>query len=70
MGFSIQHLLLTLAIVVLVFGTKRLSTVGTDIGGAIKGFRRAIKDSEDDNSSPGDNKNDFEGAALSKEQKE
>ena len=42
MGFSIQHLLLTLAIVILIFGTKRLKNVGSDLGDAIKGFRKAI----------------------------
>jgi len=38
MGFSIPHLLVLLAIVVLVFGTKRLKNVGADLGDAIKGF--------------------------------
>lgn len=44
MGFSIQHLLLTLVIVILVFGTKRLKNVGSDLGDAIKGFRAAMKE--------------------------
>jgi sec-independent protein translocase protein TatA len=48
MGFSIPHLLVVLAIVVLVFGTKRLKNVGADIGEAIKGFRNAVKEGEDD----------------------
>ncbi|MDD2723499.1 MAG: Sec-independent protein translocase subunit TatA [Methylovulum sp.] len=47
MGFSIPHLLVVLAIVMVVFGTKRLRNLGTDLGGAIKGFRTAIKDGED-----------------------
>ncbi len=47
MGFSIPHLLVVLAIVIVVFGTKRLRNLGTDLGGAIKGFRTAIKDGED-----------------------
>jgi sec-independent protein translocase protein TatA len=47
MGFSIPHLLVVLAIVVLIFGTKRLRNVGTDLGGAIKGFRNAIKEGEE-----------------------
>jgi sec-independent protein translocase protein TatA len=46
MGFSVPHLLVVLAIVVLVFGTKRLKNVGADLGDAIKGFRKAVKDSE------------------------
>jgi sec-independent protein translocase protein TatA len=47
MGFSIPHLLVVLAIVVLVFGTKRLKTIGADLGDAIKGFRNAVKDGEE-----------------------
>jgi sec-independent protein translocase protein TatA len=49
MGFSIPHLLVVLAIVVVVFGTKRLRNLGADLGGAIKGFKSAIKDGEEDN---------------------
>ncbi|MGZ4979669.1 MAG: twin-arginine translocase TatA/TatE family subunit [Methylobacter sp.] len=48
MGLSVTHLLVVLAIVVVVFGTKRLRNIGTDLGGAIKGFRTAIKEGEDD----------------------
>lgn len=46
MGLSIPHLLVVLAIVVIVFGTKRLKNVGADLGDAIKGFRSAIKETE------------------------
>lgn len=48
MGFSIPHLAMVLAIVILVFGTKRLKNVGSDLGDAIKGFRNAVKDGERD----------------------
>jgi len=47
MGLSIPHLLVVLAIVMLVFGTKRLKNVGADIGDAIKGFRNAVKEGEE-----------------------
>ncbi len=47
MGFSIPHLLVVLAIAMVVFGTKRLRNIGSDLGGAIKGFREAMKDGED-----------------------
>lgn len=47
MGFSIQHLILTLVIVILIFGTRRLSTLGADLGGAIRGFRKAVNDNQD-----------------------
>jgi sec-independent protein translocase protein TatA len=46
MGLSIPHLLVVLAIVVLVFGTRRLKNVGADLGDAIKGFRKAVKEGE------------------------
>ena len=47
MGFSIPHLLVLLVIVVLVFGTKRLKNVGSDLGDAIKSFRKAVKEGEE-----------------------
>lgn len=46
MGISIWQLLIILAIVLVIFGAKRLKNVGTDLGGAIKGFKKAV--SEDD----------------------
>lgn len=45
-NISIWQLLILLLIVLLVFGTRRLRNVGTDLGGAIKGFRKGLK--EDD----------------------
>jgi sec-independent protein translocase protein TatA len=48
MGISIWQLLIILVIVILLFGTKRLRGLGTDLGGAIKSFRSAVKDGEDD----------------------
>jgi sec-independent protein translocase protein TatA len=47
MGFSIPHLLMVLAIAILVFGTRRLKNAGSDLGEAIKGFRNAVRESED-----------------------
>jgi sec-independent protein translocase protein TatA len=47
MGFSIPHLIVVLVIVLLVFGTKRLKNIGEDLGGAIKGFKKAVKEGED-----------------------
>ena len=49
MGLSIPHLLVVLAIVIIIFGTKRLRNLGADLGGAIKGFRAAVKEGEEDN---------------------
>jgi|TARA_B100001250_G_scaffold298520_1_gene260050 sec-independent protein translocase protein TatA len=45
-GISMWQLLIILLIVVLIFGTKRLKTLGGDLGGAMKSFRRAM-DSEE-----------------------
>ncbi len=43
-SFSIWHWLIVLAIVVLVFGTKKLKNIGSDLGGAVKGFKDGVKD--------------------------
>ena len=43
-GIGIWQLLIVLAIVLLLFGTKRLKGLGGDLGGAIKGFKKAITD--------------------------
>lgn len=43
-SFSITHWLILLVVVVLVFGTKKLKNAGKDIGGAVKGFKDAVKD--------------------------
>ena len=46
MGISIWQLLIVLAIVLLLFGTKRLRNLGGDLGGAIKGFKKAMNTEE------------------------
>ncbi|MEO7402688.1 MAG: Sec-independent protein translocase subunit TatA [Burkholderiales bacterium] len=43
-SFSIWHWLIVLVIVLLVFGTKKLKTLGADLGGAVKGFKEGVKD--------------------------
>ncbi|MDQ7730815.1 Sec-independent protein translocase subunit TatA [Halomonas sp. SpR8] len=45
-GISIWQLLIVLGIIILVFGTKKLRNVGTDLGGAVKGFKKAMHDEE------------------------
>lgn len=45
-GISIWSLLLVLAIVILLFGTKKLRNVGGDLGGAIRSFKKSVKDEE------------------------
>ena len=46
MGISIWQLLIILAIVLVLFGAKRLRGIGGDLGGAIKGFRQAMKEED------------------------
>lgn len=43
-AFSVWHWLIVLLIVVLVFGTKKLKNIGSDLGGAVKGFKDGMKD--------------------------
>ncbi|WP_136247354.1 Sec-independent protein translocase subunit TatA [Halomonas borealis] len=45
-GISIWQLLIVLGIIILIFGTKKLRNVGGDLGGAVKGFKKAIGDGE------------------------
>ena len=51
-SFSIWHWLIVLVIVVLVFGTKKLRNIGQDLGGAVKGFKDGMKESEKPNDAP------------------
>ena len=43
-SFSIWHWLIVLLIIVLVFGTKKLKNMGSDLGGAVKGFKDGMRD--------------------------
>lgn len=43
MGFSTTHLIIFLVIVVVLFGTKKLRNIGSDLGGAVKGFKDGMK---------------------------
>ncbi|MES9897585.1 MAG: Sec-independent protein translocase subunit TatA [Sedimenticola sp.] len=47
-GISIWQLLIVLVIVLLLFGTKRLKNIGSDLGGAVKGFKGAMKKGEEE----------------------
>lgn len=47
-SLSIWHWLIVLLIAVLIFGTKRLGSIGTDLGSAVKGFRKAMNEAEDE----------------------
>jgi len=45
-SFSIWHWLIVLLVVVLIFGTKKLRTLGSDLGGAVKGFKDGMREGE------------------------
>jgi len=46
-GLSIWHWLIVLLVVVLIFGTKKLTNIGKDLGGAVKGFKEGMKTPDD-----------------------
>ena len=46
MGFGWQELLIILVIVGLIFGTSKLRNMGSDLGGAVKGFKKSLKEDE------------------------
>jgi len=50
--FAPRHLLIILVVCLVVFGTKKLKTLGSDLGGAIKGFKQAMKEGEADEPVP------------------
>ena len=60
MPFNISpgSLLLILVIVLVIFGTKKLRNLGTDLGGAVKGFRSAMNEAAQTTEQIGDNSND------------
>lgn len=71
-GISIWQLLIVVVIVVLIFGTKKLSSLGSDLGTSIKGFKKAMSDDEDqpakkENSAPDA---DFPPKTLSEKQED
>ena len=51
-GISVTQLLILLVIVMLVFGTKRLRNIGSDLGSAVKGFRKGIEDEPEEDTEP------------------
>lgn len=52
-GISVWQLLIILVIVIMLFGTKRLSTLGSDLGNAVKGFRKSMSE-DGEASKPGE----------------
>lgn len=67
-GLSIWHWIIVLVVVLLVFGTKRLRNAGQDLGEAVKGFKKGMKDEDKPNGQLGDESRDD--SARSKESSE
>lgn len=74
MGISLWQLLIVLLIVLLLFGTKKLRSIGSDLGGAVKGFRSSMHDDgksddgkEDEKMSHDSSNRVIEGEVTSKE---
>lgn len=65
-GISIWQLLIILAIVIMLFGTKRLRNIGTDLGAAVKGFKSSMNN-ESENQDEAE-EDDTEGESVKKEQ--
>lgn len=51
-SFSIWHWLIVLLVVVMIFGTKKLKNIGTDLGAAVKGFKDGIKTGTENEAAP------------------
>ncbi|PPD29632.1 MAG: twin-arginine translocase subunit TatA [Methylomonas sp.] len=52
MGLGVTELLLILTIIIVIFGTKKLRGIGGDLGGAIRSFKQAMNESEQDEPAP------------------
>lgn len=64
-GISVWQLLIILVIIIMLFGTKRLRTLGSDLGSAVKGFRKSMQEDEnapedtgDEQAAPADSEKD------------
>lgn len=68
-GFGLTELLVILAIVLLIFGPKRLKSLGSDLGSAIKGFRTAVSDEDKKKSEEEEDPRVIEGEVNTSHQK-
>ncbi|AIQ99333.1 Sec-independent protein translocase subunit TatA [Pluralibacter gergoviae] len=70
-GISIWQLLIVVLLVVLVFGTKKLGSLGSDLGASIKGFKKAMGDDDDKSKKDASAQDaDFEQKSLAEKQAE
>ena len=65
-----MQLLLILAIVIVIFGAKRLKNIGSDLGGAVKGFKTAVKDEAEETTAQIEEAKDDVEAAVAREKDE
>ena len=63
-SFSLWHWLIVLLIVVLVFGTKKLRNIGSDVGGAVNEFKKAMKDGQKEDQVTDDKEDDATGTTI------
>ena len=63
-GIGIWQLLIILLIVVMLFGTKKIRNIGSDLGGALKGFKNAVKDDETGKNEPSENAEENNGETV------
>lgn len=68
MGISVTKLLIVLAIIIVIFGTKRLKNVGADLGSAIKSFRTSMRDEEEKDAAKSDDDKPIDGEVTSKKE--
>jgi sec-independent protein translocase protein TatA len=70
MGIGFRELLVILVIALVIFGAKRLKTIGSDLGGAVKGFKKAMSEGEEEGnkqlSAPGEKDADFDSTPTGK----
>jgi sec-independent protein translocase protein TatA len=70
MGIGFRELLIILVIALVIFGAKRLKTIGSDLGGAVKGFKKAMAEGEEEDnkqlSAPNQKDADFDSTPASK----
>lgn len=65
-SISIWHWLIVLLVVVLIFGTKKLRSVGSDLGGAVKGFKEGVRPDDDSIRQPNMGSHIIEGEVSNK----
>ena len=69
-SFSIWHWLIVLVVVLVVFGTKKLRNVGSDLGGAVKGFKDSMADEKNKPTELPRQDNEFRGTSIEGEVKD